>query len=128
MTSLSTTNFKNDSYFNIRFLYAIIFSFWISMSSVQVLASDPTGPAYDKDDPIGYRLCQIVGVLQGNTAKAVSICALFSVAIGLFMGKINWGVALTTASGVVVIFGAGTIVGFLGGTGVDSTCGAAKPA
>jgi hypothetical protein len=119
MTSLSTT-IKNDQYLNIRLLYAIIFSFWITMSSVQVFAA--TGPVYDKVDPIGTRLCGIVHVLQGNTAKAISICALFSVAIGLFMGKINWGVALTTASGVVVIFGAGTIVSFLGGSGVNDTC------
>ena len=66
-------------------------------------------------DPIGYQLCQIVTVMSSGTAKAIAIVALIAVAIGMFMGKINWGVALTTAAGVIVMFGAPAIVKFLGG-------------
>jgi type IV secretory pathway VirB2 component (pilin) len=79
--------------------------------------------AFAEDDPIGKQLCAVVTALSGTTAKAIAIIALMFVGVGLFMGKVNWGVATATALGIIVLFGAPTLVGFLGGGSLDgSTC------
>ncbi len=73
------------------------------------------------DDPIGNQLCAVVTAISGTTAKAIAIIALMFVGVGLFMGKVNWGVATATALGIIVLFGAPSLVGFLGGDGVNAT-------
>jgi len=77
--------------------------------------------AETSSDPVGKQLCAIVTALSGTTAKAVAIIALMFVGIGLFMGKVNWGVATATALGIIVLFGAPTLVGFLGGSSISGT-------
>ena len=111
--------YHRDSNFYLRILYFFVLSFWL-LNSSYTLAEAST-------DPIGDQLCVVVKTLSGSTAKAVAIVALMSVGIGLFMGKVNWGVALTTACGVIVIFGAGSIVGFLGGSSVTGGADCAAP-
>jgi type IV secretion system protein VirB2 len=106
-------SFKTLIFFLISFF--IINNYELAMAGVAPAASGSSS------DPIGTQLCRIITILTGSTAKAISVVALFSIGVGLFMGKVNWGVALTTATGVVVIFGASSLVGFLGGTGVDAT-------
>ena len=105
--------------FILRVLTFVLVSFWILTSYDVALAASSGGSS--TPDPIGDQLCNIVKILGSSTSKAIAIIALMSVAIGLFMGKVNWGVALTTAAGVVIMFGAGQIVGFLAGGGVDGT-------
>ena len=43
--------------------------------------------------------------------------------IGLFLGKLNWPVALATAIGVGIIFGAPDLVEWLAPGATDTTCG-----
>ena len=45
--------------------------------------------------------------------------AIFSVGVGLFLGKLNWGVAAATAAGVGIIFSAGKLVNFIAGSVAD---------
>lgn len=98
---------------NLRILFFCLITFLIvNISNIAFAASD---------DPIGTQLCAVISILKGNTAKAVGIVALMFVGIGLFMGKINWGVAISTAIGVIVLFGAPTLVGFFAGGSVDAT-------
>ncbi|HEU5047437.1 MAG TPA: TrbC/VirB2 family protein [Rickettsiales bacterium] len=61
--------------------------------------------------------CNVVAVLNGPTGKAIATVAIIAVGIGALLGKISWGMALIVALGVALIFGAGTIVDNLGGTG-----------
>ncbi len=112
-------SYNSQSPLHIKVLYFLILSFWM-MNGTTALAGN-TGTIDQANDPIGYQLCKVVKVLSGSVAKAVAVVALMSVGIGLFMGKVNWGVALTTATGVVVIFGASSIVGFLGGANADAS-------
>ena len=73
------------------------------------------------DDPIGDRLCNIVRTLSGNVAKSISIIALFVIGVGLFAGKVNWSIALTTAAGIVMIFSAPKIITWVAGGKVDTS-------
>ncbi len=108
------------SNFLLRILIFFLMSFFIITNCELAIAATTTptntSSPTTTSDPIGDQLCAIVKSLSGNTAKSISIIALFAVGFGLFMGKVNWGVALTTAAGVVIVFGAGTLVAWLAGT------------
>ena len=67
-------------------------------------------------DVIGDTLCALVNNISGGIAKSIATLAIFAVGIGLFMGKLSWGTAALTAAGVGVIFGAGKLVVWLGGS------------
>jgi hypothetical protein len=113
------------SNFLLRILIFFLMSFFIITNCELAIAANNNGKSSSSSssssptttsDPIGEQLCAIVKSLSGNTAKSISIIALFAVGFGLFMGKVNWGVALTTAAGVVIVFGAGSLVAWLAGT------------
>ena len=65
------------------------------------------------DDAITDVLCNVVGQLKGPIGKAIATIAIIVLGIGLFMGKLSWPLALATAIGIGIIFGADGIVGWL---------------
>ena len=71
----------------------------------------------DAGDGIAQVLCNVIEIAQGATGKTIATLAIISMAIGLFLGKITWGVAIAVAVGMGVLFGANTVVGFLAGSG-----------
>ncbi len=96
--------------------FALIF-FILSMHN-EVFAT-----ATASTDVIGGKLCAVVKILTGATAKAVATVAIFFLGIGLFMGKVNWGVGAVTIIGIVVIFSANTFIDVIGGSGASAvTC------
>ena len=80
--------------------------------------ADPTKPQDAKDAGAGIAnvLCNVIHVAQGATGKTIATLVIISMAIGLFLGKITWGVAIAVAVGMGVLFGANTLVGFLSNT------------
>ncbi|MBI1328153.1 MAG: conjugal transfer protein TrbC [Alphaproteobacteria bacterium] len=54
-------------------------------------------------------LCIIVEALQGEVGKAIATIAVLILGIGAFFGKVNWGIAIMFAVGIVAIFGAAEI-------------------
>ena len=80
--------------------------------------------AFAADNAISDVLCRVVNTLQGAMGKAIATIALVVLGIGLFMGKMSWPLALATALGIGMIFGAPKIVEWIGGTsGVGDACG-----
>ena len=115
---MSTVQYSNLS-LSIRSMFFMLIAFLLT-SNYEIALAATTAPTA-ASDPIGYQLCKVVAIMSNSTAKAIAIVALLAVGVGLFMGKVNWGVALTTAVGVIVMFGAPALIGFLGGTGADAT-------
>lgn len=77
---------------------------------------------------VGWALCKVVFALQGTIGKALSTMAVIMLAVGAFFGKVTWGLAVTVATGIFVIFGATDIIdmfasggGILGALGVGTT-------
>jgi type IV secretion system protein VirB2 len=68
--------------------------------------------------------CNIVGVLNGTTGKAVATVAIIAVGVGALLGKISWAMALIVALGIALVFGAGSIVNAISGTDQACTSGA----
>lgn len=91
----------------------------ILTSSEAAFAATAPNPA---DDVIGNTLCRLVANLSGGIARGIATMAIFAVGVGLFLGKLNWGIAAATAAGVGVIFAAPKLVGFLSGDTNNGTC------
>ena len=50
-------------------------------------------------------LCNVVNSLTGGIGRSVATIAIIALAIGLFLGKLSWGLALATALGIAMVFG-----------------------
>jgi type IV secretory pathway VirB2 component (pilin) len=79
-------------------------------------------PAAEENDVVGQTLCRLVANLSGGIARGIATIAIFSVGVGLFLGKLNWGIAAATAAGVGIIFSAPKLVAFLSGDADNATC------
>jgi len=73
--------------------------------------------------PMEEVLCNMVGWITGTTGRALATIAIIIIGIGALLGKVSWGVALIVAIGVAMIFGAGTLVGLLGGAAAGNCAG-----
>jgi type IV secretory pathway VirB2 component (pilin) len=86
------------------------------------------GQSTNAGDGIAQVLCNVIEIAQGATGKTIATLVIISMAIGLFLGKITWGVAIAVAVGMGVLFGANTVVGFLadGSKGDNNVCNTLK--
>ena len=87
-----------------------------------IASSDVALASGSVNDVIGNTLCRLVSNLSGNIARGIATVAIFAVGVGLFLGKLNWGIAAATAGGVGIIFSANKLVGFLTGSATDASC------
>ena len=97
----------------------LVFSTNILLCTESYAAPDPAkagGSPTDAGAGIANVLCNVIHVAQGATGKTIATLVIISMAIGLFLGKITWGVAIAVAVGMGVLFGANTLVGFLSNT------------
>ena len=69
---------------------------------------------------IASTMCKITSSLTGPIGKAVATIAVVVLGIGLFLGKLSWGLAMATAIGIGLIFSSSKIVDWLGGSGSAS--------
>ena len=115
-------NSSNIKY-NTDFIWKLFMSFcmvFIILSSSNQVFADATSTS----DPFGDQLCNVVGILQGNVAKAVASVGIFVAAIGFLSGKMQWQTVAVLAVGIITIFSAGAVITFLsGGTGSNTDCG-----
>ena len=86
-----------------------------------VLLAPDFSAASTTDDGISNVLCIIVTKLTGAIGKTIGIIALCVLGISIFMGKISWTLALSTALGITFIFSAGKIINWLSSSGT-ATC------
>lgn len=95
----------------------------LSAICIIMLSSDAAHAASTADnDVVGQTLCRLVANLSGGVARGIATIAIFAVGVGLFLGKLNWGIAAATAAGVGIIFAAPRLVAFLSGDAENSNC------
>ena len=68
---------------------------------------------------LGSSICRIVQALQGNIGRGIATIAVIFLGIGAFFGKVNWGLAIMVAGGVILIFGAAEITDTVTDSGGD---------
>lgn len=94
----------------------------IMAASDAAFAAATSSTTGSQDDVVGQTLCRLVSNLQGGIARGIATIAIFSVGVGLFLGKLNWGIAAATAAGVGIIFSAPKLVAFLSGNTDNQNC------
>jgi type IV secretory pathway VirB2 component (pilin) len=67
-------------------------------------------------NPLACTLNRIQQTLTGALGKGIATIAIVALGIGLFLGKLSWGLAIATSIGVGMIFGASQIVTWLSGS------------
>ncbi|MCP5369810.1 MAG: TrbC/VirB2 family protein [Rickettsiaceae bacterium] len=92
----------------------------LMVSDVALAGAGDTDPA--NNDVVGETLCRLVANLSGGIARGIATIAIFAVGVGLFLGKLNWGIAAATAAGVGIIFSAPRLVAFLSGDADNANC------
>ncbi|KJV55819.1 TrbC/VirB2 family type IV secretion system protein [Orientia tsutsugamushi] len=102
-------SFKHNCY--LRPLLMLCFLYFLS-TSIIVSAS---GSA-DNNDVIGNKLCDIVGIMSGKTAKAICLVAIIFLGISTFMGKVNWSTAMITVSAIIIITQSHAVLKFVSGS------------
>ncbi|MEQ9116062.1 MAG: TrbC/VirB2 family protein [Rickettsiales bacterium] len=96
---------------------SILSIFGIFMASEFALAAT-------NNDAITQVLCNVVNQLSGGIGKAIATIAIIVLGIGLFIGKLSWPLAIATAVGIGMIFGAASIVNWISaGTGGNADAG-----
>ena len=89
--------------FNLIFIIASILTMCTSEVAFATLAPDP----------IGNKLCEIIKLLQGNTARAIAMVAIMMLAVGAFTGRLQWTTVMVTLIGIVIIFKSGDFVNMI---------------
>lgn len=64
--------------------------------------------------PMGTVLCAVVQMIYGNLGRGLATLAIVIVGIGATLGKVSWGLAITVAVGISIIFNATAIANLLG--------------
>lgn len=96
---------------SIRIFYAFILLMFGSIG--QAYAANPA-PVGGNQNAIEIVLCNVVDALTGPIGRMVGTIAIIALAIGLFLGKLSWGLAVATGIGVAMLLGAATVVNWLG--------------
>ena len=100
------------------FLLAIVV---MSMPYEVLAAAQSTKISSASAGGIAGTMCKVTNALTGPIGKGIATIAVVVLGIGLFLGKLSWGLAMATAVGIGMIFSAGTIVNWLAG-GSATTC------
>jgi type IV secretion system protein VirB2 len=75
-------------------------------------------PALAQDlSPITTMLTNVTSALTGTLGKGIGTIAVCAVGISAFTGRMNWMFAISVLIGLVLLFGAATIIGNFGGGG-----------
>lgn len=67
------------------------------------------------NDPIGEKLCNIVGILSGKTTKALCLIAIIILGITTFMGKVNTSTAVITICAIIITTQSAKVYEFIAG-------------
>ncbi len=100
------------------FILALCFIAMIIYATPEVLAVVGT----DQGGDLSGTLCNVVNALQGTLGKAIATIAVIVLGVGLFLGKLSWPLAIATAIGIGLIFGATSIVQWVSGTDGTEFC------
>ncbi|WP_050897555.1 TrbC/VirB2 family protein [Orientia tsutsugamushi] len=100
-------NFKHDCHLK----PLLMVGFFILLLSTSSIISAKTS----QPDPIGEKLCDIIGILSGKTTKAICLIAIIVLGITVFTGKVNWSTAMITVIAIIIITQAPKVYEFIAG-------------
>lgn len=93
------------------------FAFLTLLTVALVLMVPELAMAAEETTAMGNVLCKVVDMVMGNMGRGLATLAVIIIGVGATLGKVSWGLAITVAVGIAVIFNAGDIVDRLGAGG-----------
>ena len=112
----------NLSAFQIELNRDLVWRLFMVLFAISIIVVSCDAAFASNNDVVGDTLCRLVSNLSGGIARGIATMAIFAVGVGLFLGKLNWGIAAATAAGVGIIFSAPKLVAFLSGSDANSNC------
>jgi type IV secretory pathway VirB2 component (pilin) len=112
----------NLSAFQIELNRDLVWRLFMVLFAISIIVVSCDAAFASNNDVVGDTLCRLVSNLSGGIARGIATIAIFAVGVGLFLGKLNWGIAAATAAGVGIIFSAPKLVVFLSGSDANSNC------
>ena len=112
----------NFSTFQIELNRDLVWRLFMVLFAISIIVVSCDAAFASNNDVVGDTLCRLVSNLSGGIARGIATIAIFAVGVGLFLGKLNWGIAAATAAGVGIIFSAPKLVAFLSGSDANSNC------
>jgi len=112
----------NLSAFQIELNRDLVWRLFMVLFAISIIVVSCDATFASNNDVVGDTLCRLVSNLSGGIARGIATIAIFAVGVGLFLGKLNWGIAAATAAGVGIIFSAPKLVAFLSGSDANSNC------
>jgi len=112
----------NLSAFQIELNRDLVWRLFMVLFAISIIVVSCDAAFASNNDVVGDTLCRLVSNLSGGIARGIATIAIFAVGVGLFLGKLNWGIAAATAAGVGIIFSAPKLVAFLSGSDDNSNC------
>ncbi len=112
----------NLSAFQIELNRDLVWRLFMVLFAISIIVVSCDAAFASNNDVVGDTLCRLVSNLSGGIARGIATIAIFAVGVGLFLGKLNWGIAAATAAGVGIIFSAPKLVAFLSGSDANSNC------
>ncbi|NBU53129.1 MAG: hypothetical protein EBS33_01960 [Alphaproteobacteria bacterium] len=112
----------NLSAFQIELNRDLVWRLFMILFAISIIVVSCDAAFASNNDVVGDTLCRLVSNLSGGIARGIATIAIFAVGVGLFLGKLNWGIAAATAAGVGIIFSAPKLVAFLSGSDANSNC------
>lgn len=109
---MSNCNLKVESYWQLSAVFCV---------TALILFMPDFASASSGSNAIACTLYHIQSQLTGAIGKGIATIAVVVLGIGLFLGKLSWGLAIATAMGIGLIFSAGSIVSWLGGANATGT-------
>ncbi len=107
------------------FFFTLLLGFVaFSVFSDPALANDSSTTASSAGDgstQLEATMCNVISFLTGNIGKSIAALAIIFIGVSLFMGKVSWGLAISTAMGIGAIFGAASLVDVISGSDA-TTC------
>ena len=83
--------------------------------SAFIVAAFPVESFASDSNALEDTMCRVLALIQGGLGKGIAAFAVIFLGISLFLGKVSWGVVISTALGIGAIFGAAGIVGAISG-------------
>jgi type IV secretion system protein VirB2 len=82
-----------------------------------------TTPTTGDEDTTGIIsiFCNVINQITNGVGKVIAILILISMAIGLFLGKITWGLAIAVMVGMGLLFGASGVVDVVAGSAITAS-------
>jgi len=94
----------------------VLYKFMLLALLTVALYTASVSMAYAAITPMGNVLCLIVFWVYGNLGRGLATLAVIIIGAGATLGKVSWGLAITVAIGISIIFNASAIVTALTGT------------